>query len=111
MTTQFLDIVEWLSALSEDELDTPEGRRLFDEFLFHAPPELQTGMRAKFKELFPELPAPALCGSNGERLWTDQQLADYLGVSVEDVRERIAELSARGLMPGLSDPSDVQWLN
>lgn len=47
-----------------------------------------------FDRIRVSLPAPTRCDADGRPVWSDQQVADTLGVPVETVRARIDELEA-----------------
>lgn len=55
------------------------------------------------------LPAPTRCDADGRPVWSEQQIADTLGVPVEQVRARVEALEAEGV--ALRAGSETHVLN
>jgi len=74
-------------------LDTPDGCRAFGKALSEAPPHLKELVRAVLIDmgLFPQA---RFVNDEGEPMFSLEQIAETMGVSVEDVEETMPKLDA-----------------
>lgn len=82
----------------EDYRQHPEGIALFNEFLEHAPPEVLQAFEAKAKEL-DLLPKTRYVDDVGEPVCSAEQIAEKLGIPVEQVEKELHEQFADRLVP------------
>lgn len=94
---RFEELLQYLSTLSDEELGASHHSILVAELIQAAPDEVRGRILSKFEEFFGQLPEPALRGENGEKLWTEEQLARFMGVDKEEVRQRVHELVENGI--------------
>ena len=79
------------------------GRRISDESL-----AVLYGIAAElFDRVRNNLPTPTRCDADGRPVWSEQQVADTLGVPVESVRARIEALEAEGAAPRAASETHV----
>ena len=81
---------DFRAAHPDDYRHHPESIALFDEFLEHAPPEVFKAFHDKAVEcnLVPET---KFVNDAGEPVYTCQQVADQLGIPVEQVDKQMRE--------------------
>lgn len=78
---------------------SPESIPLWDEFLKHAPPEVYTKFLAKAKEL-DLVPQTKFLNDAGEPVFSAEQIAEKLGITVADVEKDIRERFADKIKTG-----------
>lgn len=106
---RFHELVDGFAAMSKEGQDSEYGRLMFAEMISIMPPEYKPLFEETFTRFFGKLPAPARRGENGEPLWTDQQLADFLNVDVREVRQELEKLERLGV--GSMYRGKTEWNN
>lgn len=89
--SKFEELMERYYSLPEAERETDYEIDLLGLAFHHAPPELKKMTDAKLKELG-LLPEFSFVDDTGQAFCTAESVAKTLGVSVEEVNQRCAEL-------------------
>ncbi len=104
---KFRSLIEQYESLHDKETD--DALQLLARALSFAPPEIREAMRAKMHEL--EMFPPVLyVDSEGQPVFTSEQLAKHFGMTIEEVEQKATELMKEE--PGLFRPNgEVHRLN
>lgn len=94
---KFVSAMEAMDRIPEAERDDhPDVPDLMGDLMMYAPEWLQAIFRAKARELGLFPPEPAYYTENGEPMYTTEQVANHLGLSVEEVNRKACELADAG---------------
>lgn len=88
---KFVEAMGALEFFSEEDRDSPAVADLIAQVMAYAPEPLQAAFRAKARELG-LLPDPAYCTEDGEPMYSTAQLANHLGIPLEEANRYAQEL-------------------
>lgn len=90
---KFRAIMNKLRSLHASQDRSPEAMELFQQALIYGPPEFRAQYREKLAE-FGMMPKSTHVDENGEPVFTIEDVAERLGVSVEDVKKQLKKAKA-----------------